>query len=503
MSTYEQSPNLSLGAGARLNSPHPLRAQVEALPYSPGVYFMKAADGSILYIGKAKSLRQRVRSYLAARPEIPKIPILMAKVRKIEYIETPAEVDALLLEAQLIRKYQPHYNKELKDDKSFPLLKITAEPFPRLLMTRNQSDRKAIYYGPYTDARLLREAVSLVHALFPIRKCRRLPKTACLYYHIGQCIAPCIKPEVKEEYDRLIREVRSFLGGGKKSFMDYLKERMEEASKELRFEDAQYYKEQMDALAKLRRRRFTAGGEDLSAGLSATLELKKWLAAEKPPERIVCFDVSNIQGAEAVASRVSFYREMPEKSGYRRYKIRRVQGINDYAMIQEALERMLEGIREKREKFIPDVIMIDGGKGHLGAALQVLKRMGAQKTKLISIAKRFETIYTPGHDSSGEPEGALMIPMPKDSPALYLLQKIRDEAHHFAITYHRTLKGKNLTESIVDEVPGIGPARKRLLLERYASVEALSQATAGELAALGIHQATAHKLLEHLLHCLR
>ncbi len=478
---------------------HPLRAQVEALPYVSGVYLMKDPGGTLLYIGKAKSLRQRVRSYLNPSPELPKIAILMSKVARIDHIETPTEVDALLLEAQLIQKHQPRYNKELKDGKSFPLLKITGETYPRLHITRNQTDRKAVYYGPYTDAKLLREAVSLIHALFPIRKCRRLPKTACLYYHIGQCVAPCIKPEVKDDYDALIREVRTFLGGGKKSFMDYLRERMEEAVGDLRFEDAQYCKEQMDALAKLSRKRFVVGREDLSAGLSATLELKKWLRTEKLPEKIVCFDVSNIQGHEAVASRVSFYRELPEKSGYRRYKIRHVRGIDDYAMIQEALERMLTGVEEQREKFIPDLILIDGGKGHLGAALDVLRKRGAQKIKLISIAKRFETIYTPGLSQQGTPEGALVVPMPKDSPALYLLQKIRDEAHRFAITYHRLLKGKSVSQSVLDGVPGIGPSRKRVLLEHYPSMAALSQASSKELIAMGLSLATAQKLLAFLV----
>ncbi len=195
--------------------PH-LRPRVEALPFGSGVYVMKDAAGDILYIGKAKSLRQRVRSYLSPHPDQPKVAILMGKVTQIEHLETPTEVDALLLEAQLVRKHQPRYNKELKDDKTFPLLKITAEKFPRIHLTRNKTDKKAIYYGPYTDAKLLREAISLINALFPIRKCRQLPKTACLYYHINQCIAPCIKPEVKPEYDRLVSEVRGFLGGGKK-----------------------------------------------------------------------------------------------------------------------------------------------------------------------------------------------------------------------------------------------------------------------------------------------
>jgi len=459
-----------------------LRPVVESLPYGSGVYVMKDSGSVILYIGKAKSLRQRVRSYLSPQPDNPKISILMSKVNHIEYMETPTEVDALLLEAQLIRKHQPRYNKELKDDKTFPLLKITAEAFPRIHLTRNKSDKKAIYYGPYTDAKLLREAISLINSLFPIRKCRRLPKTACLYYHIHQCVAPCIKPEVKPEYDRLVTEVRGFLGGGKKSFMDYLTDRMREASGELRFEDAQYYKEQIDALSRLNKKRFSPAKPDASAALSATLELKKILKLEVIPEKIVCFDVSNIQGDEAVASKVSFYRELSDKLGYRRYKIKTVEGINDYAMIQEALRRMLIGLKEGREDFIPNCIMIDGGKGHLRAAHEVMIAEGLESIKLISIAKRFETIYTMVRRE--DHFEALDLGIAKDNPALYLLQKVRDEAHRFAIQYHRSLKEKQLTVSLLDEIEGVGEQRKRILLTHFESLEAMSRSGVETLAKL-------------------
>ncbi len=489
-----------------------LQPYVETLPYAPGVYFMKAAGGDILYIGKAKSLRRRVRSYLGVHPGMPKIDILMAKVAGIEYVETPTEVDALLLEAQLVRKYQPHYNKELKDDKSFPLLKITAEPFPRIHITRNKNDKKAVYYGPYTDAKLLREAVSLIDALFPIRKCRRLPKTACLYYHIGQCIAPCIMPEVKPKYDQLISEVRGFLGGGKKSFIDYLTERMNQASEELRFEDAQYYKEQIEALSRLRKKRFLLRRQDAAASLSATLDLKRRLGMEKIPEKIVCFDVSNIQGDQAVASKVSFYRELADKIDYRRYKIKTVAGIHDYAMIQEALRRMLRGVKEGRESFIPDVVMIDGGKGHLHAAYEILREEGFENLKLISIAKRFETIYSVARQESSAGIGdrhavpclspipaAVDLEIPKDAPVLYLLQKIRDEAHRFAIAYHRGLKRKQLTRSLLDSIKGVGAQRKRVLLKHFDSLESLAQSSADELALLpGMNRAVAEKVLAFL-----
>jgi len=470
----------------------PLRGLAEKLPLTPGIYLMRDGRGEILYIGKAKALRKRVLSYFRVPIPIPKVAILMSKVRSIDHIDTPTEVDALLLEAHLIRKHQPRYNQDLKDDKSFPLLKITRERFPRICVTRQKTDKRAIYYGPYTDAKLLQQAVNLINDLFPIRKCQLLPKTACLYYHIGQCIAPCIKPEVKPEYDRLIDEVKRFLGGGKKSFAQYLNDRMEKASRDLRFEDAQFFKEQIDALSKLRKKRFLPKNPGQRISLSATIELKQRLKLERIPERIVCFDVSNVQGDQAVASKVSFYRELPDKFGYRHYRIRGVSGINDYAMIAEALTRMLRGMKEGREEFMPDLIMIDGGKGHLNTAAKVLAQEGMATIELISIAKQFEWIHSPKFRAP--------IVFPSDSPALYLLKKVRDEAHRFAITYHRKLKSKALRRSALDDIPGIGKRRKRILLAQFNSIDAIRRAKVEKLRAVpGIDQRTAEAVHSYFL----
>ncbi|MBI3316393.1 MAG: excinuclease ABC subunit UvrC [Candidatus Omnitrophica bacterium] len=479
-----------------------LRQKIDALPLEPGVYFMKDARGEILYIGKALSLRKRVRSYFSSRggPEFAKIRILMSKVEEIDCIETATEVDALLLEASLVRKYQPRYNKELKDDKSYPLLKITHEAFPRIHLTRSKIDKQATYYGPYTDVKLLREAIALINHLFPLRKCQKLPKAACLYYHIGQCLAPCIKPDIRSEYDRVLGEVKTFLRGGKKSFVDYLTERMKEAASELRFEDAQFFKGQIDALGRLRRSRFKLKRPEASIVLSATLELKQRLGMERLPEKIICFDVSNIHGKEAAASKVSFYRELADKLEYRRYKIRSVSGINDYAMIQEALGRMLIGIKEGRETFIPDLVMIDGGKGHLHAAREVLIQEGFETTELIALAKKFETVFHYKTQKSREgtafpsPAG-VALDIPKDSPALRLLQRVRDEAHRFAITYHRSLKKSALENSVLDAIEGIGKKRKRLLLKQFDSTDELKRAGREQLAGLpGMNRSAARRV---------
>ncbi len=503
-----------------------LRALVDKLPLTPGIYIMKDAKHAILYIGKAKSLRKRVRSYFKVPALLPKIAILMSKVRAIDHMDTPTEVDALLLEAHLIQKYKPRYNQDLKDDKSFPLLMITREKFPRICVTRQKTPSgtspgrgrravpipiippsqkwegavlavanprkikvKAVYYGPYTDAKLLHQAVNLINALFPVRKCHALPKKACLYHQIGQCLAPCIRPEVKPEYDRLIQEVKRFLGGGKKSFAQYLKDRMEKASRELRFEDAQFFKEQIDALSKLRKKRFLPKNPGQGISLSATIELKERLKLERIPERIVCFDVSNVQGDQAVASKVSYYRELPDKFGYRRYKIRGVSGVNDYAMIAEALTRMLRGMQEGREDFVPDLIMIDGGRGHLNTAARVLAREGMETIDLIAIAKQFEWVHSPKFRAP--------LVMALDSPALYLLKKIRDESHRFAIRYHRKLKSKALRRSVLDDIPGMGEKRKRLLLRYFDSIEALKVAPVEKLVGIpGMDARTAKKVFE-------
>jgi excinuclease ABC subunit C len=411
-------------------------------------------------------------------------------VRAIDHVDTPTEVDALLLEAHLIRKHQPRYNQDLKDDKSFPLLKITHEKFPRICVTRQKTDKRAIYYGPYTDAKLLHQAVNLINDLFPIRKCQALPKSACLYHHIGQCVAPCINPEVKPGYDRLIEEVKRFLGGVKKSFSQYLNDRMERASRELRFEDAQFFKEQIDALSKLRKKRFFPKNPGQGILLSATLELKQRLKLERIPERIICFDVSNVQGDQAVASKVSFYRELPDKFVYRRYKIRGVSGINDYAMMAEALRRMLQGIKEGREDFMPDLIMIDGGRGHLNTAIKVLAQEGMTMIDLIAIAKQFEWIHSP--------KLRMPLVLASDSPALYLLKKVRDEAHRFAITYHRQLKARALKSSVLDVIPGIGEKRKRILLGYFSSIEEIRHAGVEKLRAVpGIDRKTAEAVRDH------
>ena len=476
--------------------PKSLEEKLNHLPPTPGVYLFKSKEGEILYIGKARDLKKRVGSYFSPRAKQGpmhslKISVLLNQIFDLEIIETQTEIDALLLEAELVRKNHPRYNTQLKDDKSFPLLKLTSDRFPRLVITRNRSERKATYYGPYTDSRLLREAVRIINGLFPIRKCRTLPKTACLYYHIGQCVAPCIKPEVKPQYDWLITEIKNFLKGNRKSLIEYLTDRMKKAAFEYRFEDAQFFKEQIEALSWFRKKRFDFKRPEGGIGLRATMELKRTLQLARLPEKIVCFDVSNIQGEEAVASKVCFYRELSNTLEYRRYKIKTVSGIDDYAMIQEAVRRMIVGVKEGRESAMPDLIVIDGGRGHLNAGLKVLELEQCGEVEMISIAKRFEFIYSP---KLKEP-----IVFPRVSSALRLLQKIRDEAHRFAITYHRSLKQKKLSRSVLDEIEGIGEKRKMLLLRSFNSLDELRNTPLKVLARMeGMTRPAAERVLQYL-----
>ncbi len=468
-----------------------IQKKIKSLPDVPGVYLMKDEKGDIVYIGKARDIRKRVSSYFQVKPLAPKITALVAKIRDIDYIETLTEVDALILESTLIRKFTPRYNSRAKDDKSFPFIKISGEKFPLITITRTKTDRKATYYGPFTDARLLREAVSVINTIFPIRKCVTLPKTACLYYHIGQCLAPCIKPEIKKEYDGVLEEVKSFIGSGKKTLMEYITDKMKTAAAELKFEEAQFCKEQIQALGSIRKKRFYRSRDISGVSLSATAELQKALALRKFPERIVCFDVSNISGQEAVASRVSFYYEMPDKNEYRRYKIRTVTGIDDYAMIQEAVQRMLRGIKNGKEAFLPDLMMIDGGLGHLHCAAEILEKEGFGEVQLASIAKQFEYLYTL---QSKDP-----IILPEDSKALHLVKRIRDEAHRFAITYHRKLHAELMSRSVLDDIEGVGPRRKRILLSHFGSIEKLKEAAPEEIGSLpSLTKPLAFKILAYL-----
>lgn len=481
-----------------------LKAEVRKFPEGPGVYLMKDTQGEILYIGKAASLRKRVSSYFQhSRHHTPVIDLMIPQIDHVEFIQTVSEVEALLVEASLIKKYQPRYNVELKDDKSYPYLKLTLrEKFPRLLLTREARNDGARYFGPYTDVKLLRQALAFMRRTFPLRTCKTLPKRACLQYYIGQCTAPCVGKADESEYQRIVDEVVFFLEGEKDNLIREISRKMKTCAERQEYELAAQARDQLRALTTTLKQSapreiaslFTADvgpGKYHRAGIyrvDELLELKEVVRMNRIARRIEAFDVSNISGTEAVASMVSFLNGESDKSQYKRFKIKFFQGIDDCRMMREVVLRRYERFL-KEQQSPPDLILVDGGKGQVSAAHEVLTQLGLGQIPLMGLAKRLERVALPGV--------AGYIDLSRDSKARLLLQRIRDEAHRFAITYHRGLRQKRLSRSLLDQIPGIGPKRKRTLLSSFNSVDALRLVSVEELAKLpGFSLSLAKKLQE-------
>ncbi len=590
-----------------------LETKLKALPAEPGVYLFKGAGGEVLYVGKAASLRERVRSYFQTTDN-PKVQLLMRDVVDFEYIVTGSERDALLLEATLIKKHQPRYNVRLKDDKRYPYIKITDEPFPRVEIARRASgDGK--YFGPYPHGESVRETLKLLQKIFRLRTCALEIKSPpvrqrpCLDHYIGLCDAPCVGAISQKEYQKLVEEAALFLRGRRSDLIAQLRARMEEAAKRLEFERAARLRDQIRALEQIaagqniqpsrRPQRdligyalgdgtacvqvfFMRGGQilgresfflEIPPGASApeivtaflkqyyekaeqipreiivpcALEesLEQWLAErrggpvriktisrgptrkilelvahnaelalreravpptdhEQPlrelqrllglaalPRRIEAYDISNLFGQHAVGAMVVFVNGVAKKSEYRRFRVESVAGIDDFAMIAEVMRRRLERALRGDERFLPlpDLILIDGGKGQLGAARAVLRALGLERIPTVALAKHHEHIFV---EDRAEP-----IVLARSSPALQLLQRVRDEAHRFAISYHRVVRRRKLLESVLDCISGIGPARKRRLLERFGSVEGIRRASLEQLCEV-LPEALARRLHEAL-----
>lgn len=435
-----------------------LRKQVKALPEQPGVYLLRDDQGALLYVGKALSLRKRVSSYFRQSGNLsPRLERLVRRVRKLEVQRTASEAEALLLEARLIKEHHPPFNISLRDDKTYPMLKITREAFPRLVVTRRRLRDGAVYFGPYTDASLMHAAVRFMRRVFPLRTCKRFPKTPCLEYHLGQCLAPCVDYIDEARYQKIVDDCLAFLEGKRERLLRDLSRRMGQASKRRRFEEAARLRDQMQALTSV----ITAKAKSLVAG--PLEQLQAALHLTRLPVRIEAFDISNVFGAFAVGSMVVFEEGRPHAAHYRRFKIKGVIGIDDFQMMQEILRRRYGG-KLASQLPEPDLILIDGGKGHLSAALTQLKTLKLQ-IPIMGLAKRFEEIFLPG-----EKNPVVLLPT---SPVLHLLQHIRDEAHRFAVTYHRLLRGKTVSTSILHEIPGIGPRRAMRLIKQFGSVTRL------------------------------
>jgi len=593
-----------------------IAAKLPHLPESPGVYLWRDAEGVVLYVGKAKRLRSRVRSYFATdHLESVKTRALMRQAEDVETIVVPTEAHALILEANLIKEYRPRFNIALRDDKSYPYIKVTVqEPFPRVFVTRRLIDDGARYFGPYTDVGQMRRALNVVKRIFTVRSCnydmpREMPERACLDYHIGRCKAPCILAQTQADYCAMIDEVLLFLDGRTDEVIRRVRDRMEDAATSLDFEraaelrDALRHLERMEeptivleveggdrdvvgyardgddacvAVLRIRRGKLLARdhrflenieGEGDAAVLSAYLartyvtsderaaellvpfdfedreaiersmtgtrvvapqrgprrelvdlaqqnarhlleelklatleseeratspvyELGRELGLTRLPRSLVCFDISTAQGTDTVGSCVWFENGRPRRAEYRKFKVKTVEGSDDFASMREVVGRYFRR-RVDEQKSIPDLVVIDGGKGQLGAAGAALNELHLESIQLVSLAKRDEEIYVQGR---AEP-----IRLPRRSPGLRMLQQARDEAHRFAVTYNRKRRSMRTVTSELMQVPGIGPSKRRLLLQTFGSVQGVRDANVEQIAALpGFSASSAQRLLDRL-----
>jgi len=406
-----------------------LKEKIKSLPLTSGVYLMKNSAGKVIYVGKAVSLKRRVQSYFRKNPVISKVDYLVAEIADLDWIITQSEAEALILEASLIKNFQPKFNVDLRDDKTYPFIEVTGDPFPGIFVVRPSMKSPASrYYGPYVNPRLIREALTFIRRIFHFRTCDPFSDKPCLDYHIGLCDAPCGGKISRQDYAAMIRHVCQILDGEKNELFRDLEKEMERLSQSRRFEQAAKVRDQVYALGAL-----YSGTQELNFYKEAE-QLQRVLGLPKRPDRIEAFDISNIMGQHSVGSMVSFLNGKPDKSNYRKFRIKNVEGIDDFKMMAEVVRRRYTRLKAERRRF-PDLILIDGGKGQLSAARAELAALDLE-IPLASLAKREEEIFLPGKRKA--------VILPKDSLGLMLLQRIRDEAHRFAVAYHRTLRGKKV-----------------------------------------------------------
>lgn len=430
-----------------------INSQVKSLPTSAGVYLFKNQQGEIIYVGKALNIRTRVKSHFDQKSgDHFRKPQMLSEAEKIDCINVGSEIEALLLEANLIKEHQPKYNTRLKDDKSYLYIKITRrEPFPKVLTAHREKLPGVVYFGPFPSAKTVRSTLKSLRRLFPYCNCNFKicqKRKSCLWNEIGLDAGPCLGLISKEEYQEIIRRLTLLLGGQKDKLLRELKQGMEKAAKNEEFEKAQAFKKQIEGVEYLTRlvtspQTYLEDPEYLAHKRQRGLtELKKILSLLKIPKRIECFDISDIHGREATGSMVVFQKGEPDKSQYRRFKIRVEGRPNDVAMIQEVLERRLR----HPEWAQTDLIVVDGGKGQVSGALTALAGAKAQ-IPVVGLAKRLEALTLPQRDISLGAPKFTTLRLNRDSSALHLLRAIRDEAHRFALTYHRKLRVKGLFSS--------------------------------------------------------
>jgi excinuclease ABC subunit C len=470
-----------------------IRKKLSDLPHKPGIYLMKDRFGTVIYVGKARDLRRRVSQYFHPSRRQGwdiKFNALVDSIYDLDIHQVRSEPEALLLESKLIKEFHPRYNVSLRDDKRFLLIKINLnDPIPRFTLTRLQQEDGARYFGPFVHSSAARRTLELARKQFLIRGCRVLtPGPAdykhCMYANLKFCTAPCIGNVTHEQYLAQVTAACDFMGGQCETLVEQLEEDMRKASANLEFEAAAELRDTLEDLkrtteksAKFSRLPYTLPlAVDPQRDLS---ELAAVLGLSGPPKRIEGFDISNISGTFVVASLVTFKDGRPDRSNYRRFKMKSVDGQNDFASMAETIRRRYTRVlREAREeeaagtssaRGLPDLILIDGGRPQLVAAAAELKRLGLSQIPMIGLAKEFEEIH---RLDLAEP-----LRLKTDSAALKLLQRIRDESHRFANNFNAQLRLKKISESILDEFPGIGEQRKAALLRKFGSVQRLRLAT--------------------------
>ena len=490
-------------------TPPAVQKKLRELPHKPGIYLMKDRFGTVIYVGKARDLRRRVTSYFQPSRRMGwdlKFQALVEAIQDLDVHVVRSEPEALLLEGRLIKEFQPRYNVSFRDDKRFLLLKVNLnDPIPRFTLTRFKQDDGARYFGPFVHAGAIKNTLNMIRRQFHLRGCRPLTPNErdykhCLYGNLKFCTAPCINNVTREQYLQQVLAACDFLSGQCEEMREQLDGEMKKAALAQDYERAAMYRDAIDDLKRSTAKSKTFERLPYTLPLaidpqSDLAELERALSLPGPPARIEGFDISNISGTFAVASMVSFKNGRPDRSNYRKFKIKTVEGQDDFASMAEVVRRRysrvlkeskavpppVEGEAAKkiiRKKgglpALPDLIVIDGGKGQLGMACAELEKLGLKHIPVIGLAKEFEEIYRPGE---AEP-----LRLPHSSGALKLLQRVRDESHRFANTYNASLRLKKISESILDDFPGIGGQRKAALLKKFGSVHRLRLAPVEKIA---------------------
>ncbi len=433
--------------------------------------------GEVIYVGKSRCLKKRVSSYFTRSFDFsPKMRRLIDEIASFTYITTETEAEALIFESDLIRKHKPKYNTMLKFGIKYPYICVTtSETFPRVVVTRifKEGDGN-LYFGPYTKVRKVRELLRFIERFYPLRDCSRLVKRErpCINYYMGKCKAPCVGLISEEEYKKMVDDLTLFLSGKNKELIESLAEEMQRLASELRFEEAANIRDQIRALEKVFKQPRIYLDHPVDYLESSLSQLRNLLKLDFIPYIIEGIDISNLYGREAVGVVVCFKGGVPFKRGYRKYKIKEVEGIDDPAMIAEVVRRRYI---KHREEGLPDLILVDGGISQVNSAKKVLDEAEIE-IPVVGLAKREELLYFPGDSHP--------LKIPEDSPALHLLQRVRNEAHRFALSYHRKLRQKEMFKIALEEIPGIGKERAKKLLRAFKSIEGLKRASIEEIASV-------------------